>query len=159
MLYFSLGTEWRRIVCSPKLHLKMDTLTTVELGRIMEEAFIRPRVIIFDRYASYHETVKGRVHRPFLWQNKGVIGKLRTWKPRRLFNQRPLYCQHARFQNSERTIDRIYQPCSRNTFGKNMELGQRNQLKITNSQPTLQLNTTITHRQFLNSNQRPNFQA
>ena len=31
-------------------HLKTDTFITMELWRIMEEAFIRPRNITFDRY-------------------------------------------------------------------------------------------------------------
>ena len=50
MLYLSLGTEGKKIVCSSKPHLKMDTLATVELWRIMEEAFIRPRNTTFDSY-------------------------------------------------------------------------------------------------------------
>ena len=50
MLYLSLGTEGRRIVCSRNQHLKMDSLTTVELRNIMEATFIRQRNITFDRY-------------------------------------------------------------------------------------------------------------
>ena len=50
MLYLSLGTEGRRIVCSQNPHLKMDSLSTAELWTIMETAFIRQRNITFDRY-------------------------------------------------------------------------------------------------------------
>ena len=50
MLYLSLGTEGRRIVCSRNPHLKMDILTTAENWNIMEATFIRPRNITFDRY-------------------------------------------------------------------------------------------------------------
>ena len=50
LLYLSLGTEGRRIVCSKNPHLKIDTLTTVELWKIMEDTFIRPRNVTFDRY-------------------------------------------------------------------------------------------------------------
>ena len=50
MLYVCLETEGRRIVCSRNPHLKLDTLILVELWRITEEAFLRPRIIIFDRY-------------------------------------------------------------------------------------------------------------
>ena len=50
MLYLSLGTEGRRIVCSQYPHLKMDSLTTAELWTIMEAAFIRQHNITFDRY-------------------------------------------------------------------------------------------------------------
>ena len=50
MLYLSLGTEGRRIICSTNPHLKMDILTTVEVWNIMESTFIRQRNITFDRY-------------------------------------------------------------------------------------------------------------
>ena len=50
MLYLSLGTEGRRIICSRNPHLKMDTLTTVELWSNMESTFIHQRNITIDRY-------------------------------------------------------------------------------------------------------------
>ena len=50
VLYLSLGTEGRRIICSRNPHLKMDILTTVELWNIMESTFVRQRNITFDRY-------------------------------------------------------------------------------------------------------------
>ena len=50
MLYLSLGTEGRRIICSENPHLKMHILTTVELWTIMESTFIRQGNITFDRY-------------------------------------------------------------------------------------------------------------
>ena len=50
MLYLSLGTEGRRIICSRNSHLKMDILTTVELWNIMESTFICQRNITFDGY-------------------------------------------------------------------------------------------------------------
>ena len=50
MLYLSLGTKGRRIICSRKPHLKMDILTTVELWIIMQSTFIGQRNITFDRY-------------------------------------------------------------------------------------------------------------
>ena len=39
MLHLSLDTEGRRIICSRNPHLKMDTLTTEELWKIMEDTF------------------------------------------------------------------------------------------------------------------------
>ena len=41
----------------------------------------------------------------------------------------------------------------------NIELGQWNQLQITNSQSTLQVNAMIPQRQFRNSNRRQNSQV
>ena len=37
-------------------YLKMDTLTPVELWRTMEEAFIRPRNITFDRFSFLQQS-------------------------------------------------------------------------------------------------------
>ena len=48
--YHSLGTEGRGIAYSGNPQFMMDTLTTVENWRIMEESFIRPRNITFDSY-------------------------------------------------------------------------------------------------------------
>ena len=50
MLYISLGTEGRQIICSRNPHLKMDIMTTVELWNIMEYTLIRQRNISFDKY-------------------------------------------------------------------------------------------------------------
>ena len=49
MLYRNLGTEARRITFIRNPQLNMDTLTA-ELWKIMEDAFIYPRNILFNRY-------------------------------------------------------------------------------------------------------------
>ena len=49
----SLGIEGSRNTCSRNPHLKMDTLTTVELWKIMEDTFIRRRNNTFDRYTLF----------------------------------------------------------------------------------------------------------
>ena len=49
MLYLSLGTERRRIVCSRNPHLNMEILTIAEFWNIMEATFIHQRNITFDR--------------------------------------------------------------------------------------------------------------
>ena len=81
MFYLRLGTEGRRIICSKYPQLKMDILTTVELWKIMEDTFIRPR----------------NIQREFLRETVGPAQALR--------------------------------------LAINTELGQRNQLQISNGQP------------------------
>ena len=49
ILYLSLGAEGRRIKCSRKWHLKVNALTTLEIWKIVEDTFVRPRKIFFDR--------------------------------------------------------------------------------------------------------------
>ena len=50
LLYLSVGIKVRRILNYKNPHIMIDTLTTVDLWKIVEEAFIRPRNITFDRH-------------------------------------------------------------------------------------------------------------
>ena len=50
LLYLSIGIEGRRILNCKNPHIMIDTLTTVDFWKIVEEAFIRPRNITLDRH-------------------------------------------------------------------------------------------------------------
>ena len=50
LLYLSIGIEDRRIFNCKNPHIIIDTLTTVDFWKIVEEAFIRPGNITFDRH-------------------------------------------------------------------------------------------------------------
>ena len=50
LLYLSIGIEGRRILKYKNPHIMIDTLTTVDFWKTVEEAFIRPRNITFDRH-------------------------------------------------------------------------------------------------------------
>ena len=50
LLYLSIGIEGRRILNCKNPHIMIDTLNTVDFWKIVEEAFIRPRNITFDRH-------------------------------------------------------------------------------------------------------------
>ena len=50
LLYLSIGLERGRILNCKNPHIMIDTLTTVDFWKIVEEAFIRPRNITFDRH-------------------------------------------------------------------------------------------------------------
>ena len=50
LMYLSIGVEGRRILNCMNPHIMIDTLTTVDFWKIVEEAFIRPRNINFDRH-------------------------------------------------------------------------------------------------------------
>ena len=49
-LYLIIGVERRRILNCKNPHIIIDTLTTVNFWKIVEEAFIRPRYINFHRH-------------------------------------------------------------------------------------------------------------
>ena len=48
--HLSIDMERRRILNSRNANIMTDTLTTAEFWKIVEDAFIRPRNIKFDRY-------------------------------------------------------------------------------------------------------------
>ena len=50
LLYLSIGVEGRSILNCKNPHIIIDTLTTEEFWKIVEEAFIRPRNINFERH-------------------------------------------------------------------------------------------------------------
>ena len=53
LLYVSIGVEGRRIPVCKNPHIMIDTLATVDFWKIVEEAFIRPRNITFDRHVFF----------------------------------------------------------------------------------------------------------
>ena len=50
LLYLSVGVKRCRILNCKNPHILIDTLSTAEFWKIVEETFIRPRNIIFDRH-------------------------------------------------------------------------------------------------------------
>ena len=160
MPILSLGTERRRIICIRNPHLKMDILTTVELWNIIESTFIRQRNITFDRYMllitkqSKGETIEH------------LCGKLKELSENcDLGNQedtliRDIFTGNVQDPEIQRELIRETpeQPQAL-LLAINMELGQRNQIQISNTQPASHVNAIITQRLFHQSNQRPNTSA
>ena len=153
ILYISLGTEGRRIICSRNPHLKMDILTTAELWNIMEATFIRQRNITFDRCMLL--TTK---------QSKGesIFGKLKELSENcELGSQedtliRDLFIANMQDPEIQRELLReTLEPSQALRLVINMELGQRNQLQIRDSQPASHVNAVTSQRSFRQPNQRP----
>ena len=143
MLYLSLGTEGRRIICSRNPHLKMDTMTTVELWNITESTFIRQRNITFNRYMLL--TTK---------QSKGesmehFFGKLKELSENcDLGDQedtliRDLFIANTQDPEIQRELHReTLETPQALRLAINMELGQRYQLQFSNTQPSIEETTT-----------------
>ena len=58
LLYLNIGTEGRRLLTQKFPHDNIYALTTLKLWEMMEIAFIRPRIITFDRYAFFSRKPK-----------------------------------------------------------------------------------------------------
>ena len=158
--YHSLETEGRRIAYRGNPLSKMDTLTTVEIWRIMEESFIRPSNITFDSYMLL--TTKQSKAESF----EQFFGKLKELSENcELGNREDILIKDlftANMQESEfqrKLLRKTVEPSQASLLAVTMEFGRRNQLQITNSQLNLQVNAIIPQRHFRNSNQRPNFQT
>ena len=156
MLYLSLGTEGRRIVCSQNPHLKMDSLSTAELWTIMEAAFIRQRNITFDRYVLLTtKQTRGESIEHFFGKLKELsenceLGSQEDTLIRDLFIANMLDPEIQR-----ELLRETIEPAQALRLAINMELGQRNQLQITNSKSAPQINAVIPQRSFRPPNQRP----
>ena len=156
VLYLSLGTEGRRIICSGNSHLEMDILTTVELWNIMESTFIRQRNITFDRYMLL-----------IIKQSQGELiehffGKLKEYSDKCDFgNQgdtliRDLFIANMQDPEIQRQLLReTHEPAQALRLAIIIELGQQNQLQIWNTQPASHFNAVIPQRTFRQPNQRP----
>ena len=154
MLYLSLGTEGN--VCSRNPHFKMVILTTAELWNIMEATFIRQRNITFDRYMLLTtKESKGESIEHF-------FGKLKELSENcELGSQedsliRDLFIANMQDPEIQRELLReTLEPAQALRLAINMDLGQRNQLKITNSQPAPHVNAVTSQRLFRQPSQRP----
>ena len=150
-LYLSLGAEGRRFSSSRNPHLKMDILTTVELW-----TFIRQRNITVDRYMLLPtKQSKGESIQLF-------FGKLKELSENcDLGNQedtltRDLFFANMQDQEIQRELLReTLEPSQTLRLAINIELGQRNQLQISNAQPASHINAITPQRPFRQPNQRP----
>ena len=119
----------------------MDTLNVVELWRITERVFIRPRNIIFDRYMrlTTKQSNRGSI--------KHLFGKLQELSENfELRNQEDtliidLFIAKMQDPKVQRKLLReTVESAQALRLAINIELGQRNQLQNSNSQPALKVN-------------------
>ena len=147
MLYLSLGTEGRRIVCSRNPHLKMDILTTAELWTITESAFIRQRNITFDRYVLLTtKQTRGESIEHFFGKLKELSENCELGSQEDTLIRDLIIANMLDPEIQRELLRETLEPAQALRLAINMELGQRNQLKITNSQPAPQVNAVISQR-------------
>ena len=151
------GTEGRRTICSRNPHLKMDILTTVELWQIMESTFISQRNITFDRYMllttkqSKEEFIEQFFRKLKELSENVDLGNQEDTLIRDLFiaNMQDPEIQQELLRETLETPQAL-------SLAIDMELEQRNQLQISNTQPALHVNAITPQRSFRQSNQRQN---
>ena len=131
LLYLSIGIEGRLILNCKNPHIMIDTLSTVNFWKIVEEAFIRPRNITFDRHV-------------FL-----IIKQLRGETVEHFYGKLKELAENCVFENKEETLIRdvfttnlidpeiqkellkqTVEPRQALELAINMELGMRNQHQI-----------------------------
>ena len=123
----------------------------------MEEAFIRPRIITFERYVLLTtKQMKGEsIEHFYVYLKEMSVNCQLGNQEETLIIIRDLFI--ADMQDSETQKELLRETVEHAhalRLAINMELGQWNQLQITNSQSTLQVNAMIPQRQFRNSNRR-----
>ena len=158
LLYLSIGIEGRRILNCKNPHILIDTLATVDFWKIVEEAFIRPRNITFDRHV-------------FL-----ITKQLRRETVEHFYGKLNELAENCEFENKEETLIRdvfitnLMDPEIRKELLKQtveprqalelaiiMELGMRNQHQIQQHNKIV-VTTNVNAVQFANNSRIPYWQ-
>ena len=158
LLYLSIGVEGRRILNCKNPHIMIDTLSTVGLWKIVEEAFSRPRNITFDRHVFL-------ITKQLRWETvEHFYGKLKE------------LVENCDFENKEETLIRdvfitnpmdpdiqkellkqTVEPRQALELAVNMELGMRNQHQIQQHNKFV-IPANVNAVQFTNNSRTPNWQ-
>ena len=155
-LYLSIGLEGRRILNCKNSHFMIDTLSTADIWKIVEEAFIGPRNITLDRLVFLiTKQLRGETVEHF-------YGKLKVLAENCDFeNQEEALIRDVFFTN---LIDReIQKELLKQTvelrqaleLAINMELGMRNHYQIQQHNKTL-TPASVNAIQFPNNSRTPN---
>ena len=158
LIYLSIGVEGRRILNCKNPHLMIDTLTTVDFWKIVEEAFIRSRNITFDRHV-------------FL-----ITKQLRGETVEHFYGKLKELAENCDFQIKEETLIRdvfitnlmdseiqtellkqTVKPRKALELAINMELGMRNQHQI-QQHIKIVIPASVNAVQFSSSSRTPNLQ-
>ena len=158
LLYLSIGIEGRRILNCKNPHIMIDTLATIDFWKIVEEAFIRPRNITFDRHV-------------FL-----IIKKLRGETVEHFHGKLKELAENCDFENKEETLIRdvfitnlidseiqkellkqSVEPRQALELAINMELGMRYQHQIQQHNKIV-VPANVNAVQFNNNSRRPYWQ-
>ena len=158
LLYLSIGVEGRRILNCKNPLIKIDTLTTVEFWKIVEEAIIRPRNIAFDRHVLL------------------IMKRLRGEKVEHFYGKLKELAENCDFENKEETLirdvfitnlidteiqkellEQTIEPGQTLELAINMELGMRNQQQIQQHNKIV-IPASVNAVQFPNSSRTPNWQ-
>ena len=158
LLYLSIGVEGHRILNCKNPHIMIDTLSTVDFWKIVEEAFIRPRDIIFDRHV-------------FLIR-KQLLGETME----HFYGNLKELTENCDFENKEETLicdvfitnlmdpeiqkellKQTVEPRQALELAINMELGMQNQLQFQQHNKIV-IPADVNAVQFANSSRTPNWQ-
>ena len=131
LLYLSIGIEGRRILNCKNPHIMIDTLSTLDFWKIVEEAFIRPRNITFDRHVFLiTKQLRGETVEHF-------YGKLKELAENCDFeNKEEALIRDVFITNlidpeiQEELLKQTVEPRQALELAINMELGMRNQHQI-----------------------------
>ena len=151
LLYLIIGTEGRRLQTQKFPHDNIYDLTTIKLWKMMETAFIRPRIITFDRYVFFSRK-----------QKKGEIVE-------QFFSILEELAENCDFENREDVIikdifitnmldDDIQSELLRDTvdpersliIAVNMEMGHQNQQRISSKNNNSAAGSTVNAKQSFN---------
>ena len=128
LLYLSIGVEGRRILNCKNPHIIIDTLTTVDIWKIVEEAFIRPRNITFDRHVFLiTKQLRGETVDHFYGKLKDSAENCDFEKKEETLIRNAFITNLMDPEFQKELLKQTVEPRQASELAINMELGMRNQ--------------------------------
>ena len=161
LLYLSIGTEGRRLLTQKFPHDNIYDLTTLNLWRTMEIAFIRPRNITFDCYVFFsRKQKKGETVEQFYIILKELAENI-DFENREEGIIRDIFITNMLDDDIQRELLRdTVDPERAVSIAVNMEMGHQNQQRISsnnnNSASGSTINSIQSFNRFCGANARGN---
>ena len=131
LLYLSISAEGRRILNCKNPHIMIDALTTVDFWKIVEEAFIRPRNITFDRHVFLiTKKLWGEVVEHFYGKLKGLAENCDLKNKKETLIRDIFLTKRIDPEIQKELFKQTVEPRQALELAINMKLGMRNQHQI-----------------------------
>ena len=158
LLYLSIGIEGRRILNCKNPHIMIDTLTTVDFWKIVEEAFIRPRNITFDRHVFLStKQLRGETVEHFFGKLKELAENCDFEKKEETLIRYVFITNLIDPEIQKELLKQTVEPRQALELANSMELGMQNQHQI-QQHNNIVVPANVNAFQFINNSRKPYWQ-
>ena len=146
LLYLSIGVKRRRILNCKNPHIMINTITTVDFWKIVEEAFIRPSNITFDRHVFLiTKQLRGETVEHFYGKLKELADNCDFENKEETLLRDVFITKLLDSEIQKELLKQTVEPRQASELAINMELGMQNQRQI---QQKTRLSSRLTSTQY-----------